>query len=142
MNEYATAAWNFIAHTAPGVLLALILGDILTGILKAAGTGQVSSDISRAGMARKVGMLIGVAVAHVLETFSGQPLAAITAICFSISEFISLVENLGALGVRFPPAVTRYFRQLATSAGVDARQLDEPSPSSTAANPAREDREP
>lgn len=132
MMLYLVSIYNWLGDTAPGVLLSLIVGDIITGLLKAAGTGQVSSDISRVGMARKAGILMAVAIAHILEKYSGQPLVLGTASFFVISEGISVIENLSALGVRMP-ALSRYFKLLAEQLGAH------PSPSAPPVEPTEKD---
>lgn len=91
-----------------GVLIALVTlacMDYATG-WAAAWVGQrLSSDVGRRGIARKVGMFVVVAVANVIDQLGGlgEPLLRTLTIWWYIgNEALSIIENLGEVGVPIP----------------------------------------
>ncbi|GEM_PF-3614553 len=113
----------FLTKSAPGLLLILILADVLSGLLKSARTKRWASDISYSGMTRKMGMLLSVGVCYFIENFSGLPLIAAASLLYCMTEGMSLIENLHALGVPIPRALGQYFKKLADPAALTS--LDE-----------------
>lgn len=116
MEQFGTmlyAIWHwFDANPSFRLLAILMTCDVITGILQAARQRAISSEISSAGMIKKVGMIVLVLVAKALESQVNSPVAAMVAIFFSMSEGISIIENAGQLGVPIPPVMTRLFAQL------------------------------
>jgi toxin secretion/phage lysis holin len=114
--EIVNAVLNLITRSAPGMLLALIVLDVVSGLLKSAKQKRWSSDVSYAGMTRKLGMLLALGLCYVLESYSKLPFVIIASLFYSATEGMSLVENLDALGVPIPPQVAQYFKKLNTTA--------------------------
>lgn len=89
--------------------------DIITGLLVGGKDKNISSDVMNAGVKKKVGTWIAIILAHVIDVvlFDGQPVAQ-TGIIFVLigNEGLSLVENLGKLGVYLPESVTKYLIQI------------------------------
>lgn len=93
------------------LLLAMMAADYLTGTLVAAvwkrsrksKTGRLDSRAGFAGLCRKGVILVVVWVAVALDKALGEHYAR-TAVClfFAGNEGLSLVENLGLMGVPFP----------------------------------------
>lgn len=110
---------NFLTKTAPGLLLILIVADVFSGLLKSAKNKRWSSDVSYAGMMRKVGMILAVGVCFFIENFSGLPLVAVSSLLYCATEGMSLVENLAELGVPIPKALTQYFKKIADESAAD-----------------------
>lgn len=105
-------AW-FSVNPAVVALFILIVTDVVTGLLRAIAERRVASDVSAAGMTRKAGMLIVVALCVLLQgLLPGVPAASTAAIFYCLTEVISLVENLDALGVPLPSQLRRYFAQI------------------------------
>ena len=96
-------------------LLALIIADYITGVIVAVAKKQLSSEIGAKGIAKKILMLIIVAVANVLDVQiigGGAGLRNITIIFYAANEVISLLENTGALGVPYPKKMLDVLKQL------------------------------
>jgi toxin secretion/phage lysis holin len=109
----AAGAWGGF-HPLIQTLVVLIFLDFASGLLYAWGTGTVSSDASFRGMAKKSMMLLLVGAAHVYN--ATQPLgfdaAAAVAGFFCATEFISITENAGRLGVPLPKILTAAIHKL------------------------------
>ncbi len=96
-------------------LLALIIADYITGVIVAVVKKQLSSEVGAKGIAKKILMLIVVAVANVLDVQiigGGAGLRNITIIFYAANEVISLLENTGKLGLPYPPKLLDVLEQL------------------------------
>lgn len=96
-------------------LLVLIIADYITGVIVAVVRKKLSSEIGAKGIAKKILMLIIVAVANVLDVQiigGGAGLRNITIIFYAANEIISLLENTGKLGVPYPPKLLEILEQL------------------------------
>lgn len=76
-------------------LIALVILDYVTGVLKAITTKTLSSQIGFKGLVRKIVIFIVIATAVVIQTVVGDaiPLREVTIIFFLCNEGISLLEN-------------------------------------------------
>jgi toxin secretion/phage lysis holin len=84
-------------------LAAMMLVDVVSGILAGFITKRLSSTVSMNGMARKVFIWILVGMAAILDPLSGDvPEVKLACIGFGISEGISILENAGRAGVPMP----------------------------------------
>lgn len=96
-------------------LLALIIADYITGVIVAVVKKQLSSEVGAKGIAKKILMLIVVAVANVLDVQiigGGAGLRNITIIFYAANEVISLLENTGKLGLPYPPKLLDVLEQV------------------------------
>lgn len=96
-------------------LLALIIADYITGVIVAIVKKQLSSEVGAKGIAKKILMLIVVAVANVLDVQiigGGAGLRNITIIFYAANEVISLLENTGKLGLPHPPKLLDVLEQV------------------------------
>lgn len=96
-------------------LLVLIIADYITGVIVAVVRRKLSSEVGAKGIAKKIIMLIIVAVANVVDVQiigGGAALRNITIIFYAANEVISLLENTGALGVPYPPKLLDMLEQL------------------------------
>lgn len=96
-------------------LLMLIIADYITGVIVAVVKKQLSSEVGAKGIAKKILMLIVVAVANVLDVQiigGGAGLRNITIIFYAANEVISLLENTGKLGLPYPPKLLDVLEQL------------------------------
>lgn len=92
-------------HIALSILLALIVMDIITGVLKGYTEGNLKSSIGFKGFARKGLIMAVVILAHWLDvlTGDGQPVFRTMAVYFYIAlEGLSILENASALGLPVP----------------------------------------
>lgn len=96
-------------------LLMLIIADYITGVIVAIVKKQLSSEVGAKGIAKKILMLIVVAVANVLDVQiigGGAGLRNITIIFYAANEVISLLENTGKLGLPYPPKLLDVLEQV------------------------------
>ena len=91
------------------VLVVFIVIDFISGVALAAKEGRAASKELWLGVTRKIGTLVIVAVAHLLDTIIGDAhLIRDAAIFFYLAgELLSLIENAGQLGVPIPPVVAQ-----------------------------------
>lgn len=76
-------------------LVALVILDYITGVLKGIYTKQLSSEVGFKGLIRKIVIFIVVATAVIVQSVVGDaiPLREIVIIFFVCNEGISLLEN-------------------------------------------------
>lgn len=111
-------------------LLILMGLDYITGLLVAGvfhassktDTGSLSSIIGFKGIARKVGMLILVAVAYQMDLLINTNFVK-DAVCITLcsNEIISLLENFGLMGIKYPKAIEAALDILKTKAEHDTK---------------------
>ena len=110
---YLLGGWDSSITT----LLIFMGADYLSGLIVAAvfkksgktENGAISSRAGLIGILKKCGMLLGVLVGAQLDIVSGNSgiLRNTVIIAFIANECISIVENLGLMGVGFPDTVTQ-----------------------------------
>lgn len=102
--SYLYGGWSALL----GVLLAFVVADYVTGVTAAAIEGRLSSQVGARGIAKKVGIFVVVAVAHLVDTTLGDgSMVRDAAICwYMANELLSLIENMGRIGVPIPPAIS------------------------------------
>lgn len=86
-------------------LITLIVLDYITGIIAAVIEKRLSSEVGAKGIAKKVIMLLVVAVANVADRAvigEGNVLRSVAAMFYIANEGISLLENGARLGVPMP----------------------------------------
>ena len=95
-------------------LTVLMVLDYATGILKAIHNKNLSSDIGRKGITKKVMSLIIVAVAFIIEdiTTHALPLREIVIMFFIANEGISILENYAQMDGKLPAALKNALDQL------------------------------
>lgn len=108
----AVASFFLGLHAMIQLLVYAIVADIATGILRAWVNKDISSEVTRRGVARKAMILIAVAAAEIAGKYLGfritMPwgaewgIGAAVAGYYAVHEAISILENLGAAGVPFP----------------------------------------
>lgn len=115
------------------ILVAAMIIDYISGLMKAWAAGELSSKIGRQGILRKTGYMLLVCVAGVVDwlIFSGLTKIGITlefSFCFGlivtiwliINELISILENLAALDVPMPgflKSVVKHLRNAVEAKG-------------------------
>jgi toxin secretion/phage lysis holin len=113
------AACGFLFGDMNGVMIALIvliILDYVTGVLAAVVEHKLSSEIGAKGIAKKVFMLLIVAVANIVDinVIGGDmhTLKSVAIVFYIANEAISLLENAGRLGVPLPKKVLDVLAQL------------------------------
>ena len=107
------------------VLILVMLLDYATGMSKAWIRGELSSRIGVKGIVKKLGYIVIVAVAGVMDWLISYGLrsagidfelpflfAAIVMIWLIINELISILENVAAIGGPTPPFITKLLAKL------------------------------
>lgn len=110
--------WDFSLQT----LIILMILDFLTGVLIAgvwrrsdkSTNGELESNACMKGLIRKVGILCGVIVGVSIDSLFGTGDFTRTTIIllFISNEGISLIENLGTMGVPLPSWIKDKFEKL------------------------------
>lgn len=96
-------------------LIALMIIDYITGILAAVIEKKLSSAVGARGIAKKLIMLLTVAVANVVDVSvigDGNALRSVAAVFYIANEGISLLENGARLGVPIPKKLIDVLAQL------------------------------
>ena len=97
------------------VLLALVCIDYATGVAKAISTKTLSSEIGFKGLARKAMILTIVALGNLVDLYlikDGSVMRSACIFFYIANETISVIENLGALGVPMPQKLKEVLLQL------------------------------
>ena len=94
-------------------LLFMIVLDFLTGLIKSVVNNKLSSKIGSKGIAKKVMVLLVIAVAVEVEILIGQaiPLREVVILFYLSNEGISLLENVSEF-LPIPEKLKDYFLQL------------------------------
>ena len=121
----ALAAYFNMLLVPLAVLAAVMLMDYVTGMLRAGRTGRLSSRTGVAGILKKAGYLVLVAVGMTVDYLLSHALTSVgihltVNYCFGImltvwliiNELISIIENLGALHIPLPQFLTQTIQAL------------------------------
>ncbi|MDO4542148.1 MAG: phage holin family protein [Bacillota bacterium] len=104
----AGCGFGFILGGFDGILLALLAlvsADYCTGVLAAAWKKRLSSEVGFKGICKKVLIFLMVAMANFLDSYIFQgatPMRDAVIFFYIANEGISLLENVGGLGVPIP----------------------------------------
>lgn len=98
---------------------AVICIDTLSGMLKAWNLGEYNSKQFRTGLMKKFGYIIGVLLVVQLDLMIRKVVGGTSIVFrdatitfFIINEALSVIENLGGMGVEFPKALTNTIKAL------------------------------
>lgn len=95
------------------ILATFIIMDFATGVLFALYSGELSSKLGYRGLIRKCGIMFVIIIAQLLDVLTGQPLFRIPIVYFFIAiEGVSILENLGKMGVPIPAILLDKLSQL------------------------------
>ena len=98
-------------------LLAMMILDYITGLIVAGINRKISSEIGFKGLAKKLLILVFVAMGHIVDTFvlGGGSIAMSAVMLFYIAnEGISIIENAAALGLPVPDKLREIMEQIKT----------------------------
>lgn len=96
-------------------LVALIILDYISGVIAAAVEKRLSSEVGAKGIAKKIFMLLIVALANIVDINvigDGHVLKTVTVVFYICNECISLIENAGRIGVPVPKKLHDVLEQL------------------------------
>ena len=95
-------------------LIVAIVLDYISGIIKAFNTKQLSSKIGFKGILKKIGILVLVMLAVLVDRVGGNTGAIRTLVIyyFVANEGLSILENLGEAGIPIPNAIKKALKVL------------------------------
>lgn len=95
-------------------LVIAIALDYISGIIKAFIKKELSSKIGVKGILKKVGVLVVVALAVLIDKITGESGAVRTLVIyyFVANEGLSIIENLGEAGLPIPDVIKKALKSL------------------------------
>ena len=97
-------------------LIAFVIVDYITGVLRAIVEKKLSSQIGAHGIAKKVALFLVVGIGHLIDTYlissTGAPLRTAVIFFYIANEGISLLENATAIGLPVPEKLKDVLAQL------------------------------
>lgn len=110
-------------------LIAFVVVDYITGVLRAGVEQKLSSAIGFKGIARKIMIFIMVGIAHMIDVYLLTEAGGLTrtaVIFFYISnEGLSILENSGAIGLPIPNKLRLALKQLNSDDSSDSKSKEE-----------------
>ena len=95
------------------VLIAFVVVDYISGVAVGIKTGKVSSRTGFYGLLKKMFIFSVVYMANLVDSATGAETFRNAAVLFyAANEGISILENLGSLGVKYPEKIMYIFEQL------------------------------
>lgn len=125
LGAYVALCLNTI--TAPVIiLLAVMVCDYVTGLIRAYLCGTLSSKIGFRGIAKKVCYLVAVGIACVVDFLLSSGIfgtwgdvfwfTLLVIVWLILNEIISIIENLCGIGVPLPKFMRQFVKRLKTEA--------------------------
>lgn len=129
--SFLTALWGWLGWAVFLLVIAMVL-DYITGSMAANAAGEWSSEIARAGLRHKLGVIIAVGVAAfadlgvkvALQGADNLPFmkefvwpnafTLVVTLWYLFTEFGSILENVGKLGAPIPPFLKKCIAVLKT----------------------------
>jgi toxin secretion/phage lysis holin len=107
---YLFGGWSALIQ----ILLAFVVIDYITGVLAAAISGKLNSNIGLKGIAKKIFIFVIVASGHLVDNALGtQDIVRDAAIYFYIAnELLSILENAGEIGLPVPDILKNAIERL------------------------------
>jgi toxin secretion/phage lysis holin len=108
----------FLFGSWSGLLIALvvfIIADYISGIAAAISQKKISSQVGAKGIAKKIIMLLIVALGHILDLYvvkTGDMVRDLATLFYIANEGISILENCGILGLPVPKKIADILAQL------------------------------
>ena len=95
-------------------LIAFIVLDYVTGIIKACMEKKLNSTVGFKGIAKKILILLLVAAGNLTDRITGSDgiIRAIVCLFFLCNEALSVIENAALMGIPFPKKVVKILEQL------------------------------
>ena len=111
---------------AMAALLIFIVFDYITGLTAACIAGEVSSKQGFKGILKKILVLVLVAVSVRIDelTNSGGVLRTLVIYYFVSNEGLSIIENLGKVGVPIPQVLKRAIKELRKESNQNAKKKE------------------
>lgn len=114
-EQILTTANNLFNSCYIFTFLTTIIVDIITGILKGAYNKKLSSNIGLKGLIKHCCIILIVFTISIILPLMGYTTGARAIIVFYIIQYcLSIIENLGGMGVPIPPYVTKAIQQVSS----------------------------
>lgn len=123
LSTWAIGAFGTVAYFIAGeadyylkILLAIIVIDIASGILKATKNRSLQSSKMKDGIVRKASIILAVILANRLDLLINPDQVIFTVMMISLSigsESLSILENLSECGVKFPKVIREKILKMA-----------------------------
>jgi toxin secretion/phage lysis holin len=99
--------------------LSFILCDFATGLLKGVSGRSLSSRTAMRGFRKKCAMLLAVTFGHIVDQAAGTGNSAKALVSYYVigGEAVSVMENLAAMGVILPPALSDLLNSFLAKSG-------------------------
>ena len=112
-QQIITTIFNLLDSNYIFIFLTAIIVDIITGILKGLYNNKLSSRIGLKGLIKHCCIILIVFTISVILPLMGYTTGARAIIVFYIIQYcLSIIENVGCIGVPIPPYVTKAIQQL------------------------------
>lgn len=101
--------------TLIAALIAFIVIDYATGLMRALYECKSNSKTHYKGIIKKLGIIVGVivgAIADIILSDSTPMFTTMVTMLFIAGEVLSIIENLGVMGVTLPKALADRFEQI------------------------------
>lgn len=106
LASYLFGGWSALL----GILITFVIIDYVSGFIAAGIEGNLNSSRGMKGIAKKVAVFFVVAVAHMMDIALGYDshiLRDATIFFFLANEALSILENVGRMGVSIPPVLQK-----------------------------------
>lgn len=114
-EQILTTANNLFNSYYIFTFLTTIIIDIITGILKGLYNNKLNSKIGLKGLIKHCCIILIVFTISIILPLMGYTTGARAIIVFYIIQYcLSIIENIGGMGVPIPPYVTKAIQQLST----------------------------
>lgn len=90
------------------VLILFVILDYITGVCVAIQERKISSEIGAKGISKKVGIFAFISLCHIADRYllnTPSVLQTVTTTFYIANEGISVIENIGRLGIPYPKKV-------------------------------------
>ncbi|WP_251318793.1 phage holin family protein [Flintibacter muris] len=118
MMETITNICSTFCGQADNIMYALILLviiDYITGICAAIHAKSLASSVGATGIAKKVAIFLVISVSHIVDQYlinQENVLRTVTIMFYISNEGLSIIENIGRMGVPLPKEITDFLRHL------------------------------
>lgn len=96
-------------------LVAFAVVDYITGICVAIRNRKLSSDVGSHGIAKKISIFVLVLLSHIIDRFllgDDDILSTVTTGFYIANEAMSIIENVGKVGLPLPPKLQDFLSLL------------------------------
>lgn len=126
----ALTAWIGKWDIAIRILFVMIAVDYLSGLMKGAAGGGLSSDIGHKGLIKKATIFMIVLISYLVDIVALNEIPVFrtgTTYFYIANEGISILENAAAIGVPIPEVISKTLLVMKDSSGKTSEQMSKES---------------